>query len=161
MFEPTLIAIWLTATVAFNIPLVYIGMMMPGAKTGKILIAGALWALASYGALEYLLSYPKPLQWELWQEKYEVLSWRIKDGRYVYVWLKPETGDVPRYYVIPWNRGKDNFGERLARKLPLEYAKAKEKGSKLMFEPSLRRDPHGGLTAKEPPRQPPKEVPKQ
>lgn len=162
MFEPTIIAIWIAATVAFNIPLLYIGVMMPWAKTGKVLLAGALWAFASYGALEYLLSFPKPFAWELAPPaKYEILDFYIRDGQYVYLWMLPEGSEVPRYYLVPWRRGKDRPGEKLAERLPLERARAKEKGGKLLFEPSLRKDPQGGLKVQEPKRQPPKEVPKQ
>lgn len=158
MFEPHIIAIWLAANVAFNIPLVYIAFKHRKAKATPFILAGIIWALASYGALERLISYPMPLHWEWFPAaKYEVLAFQIKDGDAVYLWLQPEGGGPPRYYVVPWMKGKKPYGKAMADRLMSERAKARSKGGKLIYEPSLRRDPSGGLKAQEPLKQPEKQ----
>jgi hypothetical protein len=58
-----------------------------------------------YGGSIELLSRPKPLRLELWQQadKAKVLGATMREGEAIYVWLQFPGTDEPRAYVLPWD----------------------------------------------------------
>jgi len=58
-----------------------------------------------YGGSIELLSRPKPLRLELWQQadKAKVISATMREGEAIYVWLQFPGADEPRAYALPWN----------------------------------------------------------
>lgn len=66
----------------------------------------ALLLPASYLGFTTLLSQPKPITME-WLEsgagEATVLGAVIREGEGIYVWIQPEGGPTPRYYVLPWD----------------------------------------------------------
>jgi hypothetical protein len=58
-----------------------------------------------YGGSIELLSRPKPLRLELWQEadKAKVLGASMREGEAIYVWLQFPGTDEPRAYILPWD----------------------------------------------------------
>lgn len=58
-----------------------------------------------YGGSIELLSRPKPLRLELWQQadKAKVLSATMREGEAIYVWLQFPGADEPRAYTLPWD----------------------------------------------------------
>jgi len=52
-----------------------------------------------------LLSRPKPLRLELWQEadKAKVLGATMREGEAIYVWLQFPGTDEPRAITLPWD----------------------------------------------------------
>jgi hypothetical protein len=58
-----------------------------------------------YGGSIELLSRPKPLRLELWQEaeKAKVLGATLREGEAIYVWLQFPGADEPRAYALPWD----------------------------------------------------------
>jgi hypothetical protein len=82
-----------------------------------VLPRGRLWQRASsatlflvliavvYGGSIELLSRPKPLRLELWQQadKAKVLGATMREGEAIYVWLQFPGADEPRAYILPWD----------------------------------------------------------
>ena len=58
-----------------------------------------------YGGSIELLSRPKPLRLELWQQadKAKVLGASMREGEAIYVWLQFPGVDEPRAYTLPWD----------------------------------------------------------
>jgi hypothetical protein len=58
-----------------------------------------------YGGSIELLSRPKPLRLELWQQadKAKVLGASMREGEAIYVWLQFPGVDEPRAYILPWD----------------------------------------------------------
>jgi hypothetical protein len=58
-----------------------------------------------YGGSIELLSRPKPLRLELWQQadKAKVLGATMREGEAIYVWLQFPGTDEPRAYALPWD----------------------------------------------------------
>ena len=58
-----------------------------------------------YGGSIELLSRPKPLRLEIWQEadKAKVLGASMREGEAIYVWLQFPGSDEPRAYALPWD----------------------------------------------------------
>lgn len=58
-----------------------------------------------YGGSIELLSRPKPLRLELWQQadKAKVLGATMREGEAIYVWLQFPGVDEPRAYTLPWD----------------------------------------------------------
>jgi hypothetical protein len=82
-----------------------------------ILPRGRLWQRATsatvflvliavvYGGSIELLSRPKPLRLELWQQadKAKVLGASMREGEAIYVWLQFPGAAEPRAYTLPWD----------------------------------------------------------
>jgi len=58
-----------------------------------------------YGGSIELLSRPKPLRLELWQQadKAKVVGASMREGEAIYVWLQFPGSDEPRAYALPWD----------------------------------------------------------
>jgi hypothetical protein len=91
----------------------------------------------AYASLVELLSKPKPVDLEWWQNdaaEAEVLASRLVENEGIYLWLQLVDVGEPRAYVLPWDRTS-------AEQLQQALREAEEQGSgvqmRLPFEPSL------------------------
>lgn len=101
MFSPTLIALWLALMIGMNIPILL--WLHAGKKQWPMVVAAALVAVGTYGALEACLSFPKPVQWEIRKpSRVQVLDFYVENGEYLHLWLLDDDSR-PRYYVMPWS----------------------------------------------------------
>jgi len=77
------------------------------------IVVTALFLPLGYVELVELLSKPKPMRFEWFENDAEfatVLGVSFEEGQAIYLWLRLEDELKPRYYVLPW-RGK--LAERL------------------------------------------------
>lgn len=105
--------VWLTATSATGRP----------ARRGILVLAIVQIALF-YVATADLLGRPKPVSVELLSgrlDRSEVLAHHLRQGKAIFVWLRPEIGDDPISYRLPWS-------ERTARDLHKATQQAEEGG---------------------------------
>jgi hypothetical protein len=69
-------------------------------------VVAALFIPLVYAQMIEMLSKPKPMSFE-WYEaartKAVVLGVSLREGKSIYLWLRPEGMTEPRYYVVPWN----------------------------------------------------------
>lgn len=105
-------------------------------KSGAILIV-ALILPAAYLTILDLLSRPKPVSLE-WGSRdlneATVISAHLKEGDRIFLWLRVEGLDEPRYYVLPWN-------EQLAKQLYGAQQEAEAKGTEVrMNRPFARKN---------------------
>jgi hypothetical protein len=104
---------------------------------GAALATLVLFLPCAYASLIELLSKPKPVDLEWWQNdaaEAQVLAARQVENQGIYLWLQlPEIAE-PRAYVLPWDRAS---AEQLQRAL----REAEQQGGgvqmRLPFEPSL------------------------
>lgn len=105
--------IWLSATTA------------TGRGTRRLVLLLAVVQVALfYVATADLLGRPKPVSVELVSarlEHSEVLAHHLRQGEAIFIWLRPEIGDDPISYQLPWS-------ERTARDLHEASGQAEERG---------------------------------
>jgi hypothetical protein len=104
---------------------------------GAALATAALFMPFAYASLVQLLSKPKPVDLEWWQNgaaEAEVVASRLIEEEGIYLWLQLPEVTEPRAYVLPWDRTS-------AEQLQQALRDAEQKGSgvqmRLPFEPSL------------------------
>lgn len=132
ILDPHIILVWMASTVAFFVPVLYL-MWYKHIHQGFGFLSQLLFAFAIYWAAETLLSYPKPVELELFPKKYEVLHFHLDYGHalYLYVVDKDRPG-TPRSYSLRWSPGTS----RLANALITENAKVEREGGRLLYDPS-------------------------
>jgi hypothetical protein len=149
------------ATVALAGLLTLISLWTPRrlAVKGTALATGVLLLPLSYASLADLLSRPKPIDLEWWQQhaaEATVLGAQLKEGQGIYLWLQLPAVAEPRSYVLPWDRKAAEQLEAAER----EAAQQQGGGSvrmRLPFEPSLD-DREPLFYAKPQPAPPPKDL---
>ena len=70
------------------------------------LIVTGLFIPLVYVQMIEMLSKPKPMNFEWYQSaetRAVVLGISLREGKSIYLWLRPEGSTEPRYYVVPWN----------------------------------------------------------
>lgn len=104
---------------------------------GTALAATALLMPLAYASMVELLSRPKPIDLEWWQNEAAeatVLGAQIKEDQSIHLWLQLPDTDEPRAYVLPWNR---ETAERLQEAQNEAERRESELKMRLPFEPSL------------------------
>lgn len=95
-------------------------------KAGAIVIV-AMMLPSAYLTIVDLLSRPKPVSLE-WSSRdlseATVISAQLKEGDRIFLWLRVEGVDEPRYYVLPWD-------EQLAKQLYGAQREADAKGTEV------------------------------
>ena len=95
------------AAVAFAILLgTFIFLVLPRGRLWQRATSATLFLVliaVVYGGSIELLSRPKPLRLELWQQadKAKVLGATMREGEAIYVWLQFPGADEPRAYTLP------------------------------------------------------------
>jgi hypothetical protein len=104
---------------------------------GMALATATLFLPVAYASLVELLSKPKPVDLEWWQNdtaEAEVVASRLVEEEGIYLWLQLPEIPEPRAYVLPWDRAS-------AEQLQQALREAEQRGSgvqmRLPFEPSL------------------------
>ena len=108
----------------------------------RLLIKGAALATTTlllplaYTSMVDLLSRPKPVDLEWWQnaEEATVLGSQIQEDEAIHLWLQLPDLAEPRAYVLPWNR---DTAERLQEALRAAEQQGGDVRMRLPFEPSL------------------------
>ncbi len=128
------------------------------AVKGTALATGVLLLPLSYASLVDLLSRPKPIDLEWWQnhaQEATVLGSQLRENQGIYLWLQLAEVAEPRGYVLPWNR-------TTAEQLQAAEREAQQQGGgrvhmRLPFEPSLE-DREPMFYAQPQPAPPPKDL---
>ncbi len=125
---------------------------------GTALATGVLLLPLSYASLVDLLSRPKPIDLEWWQnhaKEATVLGSQMHEGEGIYLWLQLPDVPEPRGYVLPWNRATAEQLQQAQREA--EQQDGGEVHMRLPFEPSLeQREPM--FYAQPQPAPPPKDM---
>jgi hypothetical protein len=145
ILDPQILLVWLSATVAFFVPILYL-MWFKKIHQRSAFLAQILFAFAIYWASETLLSFPKPMELELFPREYQVLHFRVEHGRALYLYLLPKDGEgTPRSYSLAWSPEVS----RLANSMILENARVERDGGRLLYDPSA--SDSDGVSADYPP----------
>ena len=97
------------AAVAFALLLgTFIFLVLPRARLWQRATSATLFLVliaVVYGTSIELLSRPKPLRLELWQQadKAKVIAATMREGEAIYVWLQFPGAVEPRAYALPWD----------------------------------------------------------
>src|SRR5215468_10974540 len=97
------------AAVAFALLLgTFIFLVLPRGRLWQRATSASLFLvliLVVYGGSIELLSRPKPMRLELWQQadKAKVVAATMREGEAIYVWLEFSSSLEPRAYALPWN----------------------------------------------------------
>ena len=104
---------------------------------GMALATATMFLPVAYASLIELLSKPKPVDLEWWQNdaaEAEVVASRLIEEEGIFLWLQLPDLVEPRAYVLPWDRAS-------AEQLQKALREAEQRGSgvqmRLPFEPSL------------------------
>lgn len=104
---------------------------------GTALATATLFLPLAYASLVELLSKPKPVDLEWWQDdaaEAEVVASRLIEEEGIFLWLQLPDLVEPRAYVLPWDQAS-------AEQLQKALREAEQRGSgvqmRLPFEPSL------------------------
>jgi hypothetical protein len=103
---------------------------------GTALATTTLLLPLAYTSMVDLLSRPKPVDLEWWQnaEEATVLGSQIQEDEAIHLWLQLPDLAEPRAYVLPWNR---DAAERLQEALRAAEQQGGDVRMRLPFEPSL------------------------
>lgn len=137
-FEPLVIQAWAFLLLVFAVPVVYCSIKhnLRWLPANVMLLIGAI---AIYGALEFVLSHPKPWSFE-WAkaDRYRVVSMWIIPKHAIYTWMIPQGEYAPRYYRWAWSLESQNELIKLGQQ-------AAKKGVPLYYEPNGAETDKGGL----------------
>lgn len=130
-----ILLIWILLLLAVFLPTAYLLVIR---KMSRFWATVALmwFGFGSYLMVETVMSYPKPIQLEMFPaEEYQVIAFVIKPGEALYVYLDAGSG-APRSYSLKWGKR----AKKLAHELTVGRAQAKAHKGTLYYMPGLGSD---------------------